>query len=100
MRKIKQTVIYYQQKKNEINEHSISLINSLIEQLEKQKYVIKGVFVDQYNDRSEFYSLINTSLKNIRIIFISSPLDKFDQILLDEVARVSNLYIIYKPEIQ
>ncbi|MEK5433022.1 hypothetical protein MKY88_19505 [Lysinibacillus sp. FSL R7-0073] len=95
--RIENIVIYYQQKKDEINKQSIAFIKSLIIQLEKQ-YVIKGVFIDQYNDRSEFYNFINTSPKNISVIFISLPLDKFDQTLLDEVAKVGNLYITYNSE--
>ncbi|PEZ76352.1 hypothetical protein [Bacillus sp. AFS017274] len=92
---MKNTVIYYQQKENEANEESITYIEGLIKQLEKH-YIIKGVFIDCYNDRSELYNFINTSPKNTVLIFNSTPLDTFDQRLLDEVARTGDLHIDFK----
>ncbi|MEF2097314.1 hypothetical protein V3595_22095 [Bacillus sp. CFBP9009] len=92
---MKNTVIYYQQKENEANEDSITYIDGVIKQLEKH-YIIKGVFIDRYNDRSELYNFINTSPKDTVLIFNSTPLDTFDQILLDEVARTGDLHIDFK----
>lgn len=88
---MKNALIYHRSKKYETNEDSITYVKNLIKQL-KQHYVIRGVFVDSYNDRSEFYNLINGSLGSIDVVFINNSLiDEFDRKLLDELARAEGI---------
>lgn len=86
-------VIYYCQSKEENSEISISYVNELIKDLEKQ-CAIKGVFVDNYNERTEFYNLINNSLDSIDLIYINNEvLDEFDRKLLEQVAKAEGIFI-------
>jgi pantothenate kinase len=88
-------VIYYQTKETEKTEEAIEFINNLIQQLETN-YVIKGVFIDNLNERNEFYELLNSPLNEIDIIFLEKPLeDEFDKKLLFEVAKMENIHIKY-----
>lgn len=86
-------MIYYCQSKGEDSKSSINYVDELIKELE-QHYLIKGVFIDNYNERSEFYTLINNSLSTIDLIYIyNNVLDEFDQKLLDQVAKTENIFV-------
>ncbi|MCZ0754538.1 hypothetical protein [Anoxybacillus sp. J5B_2022] len=91
--------IYYQMKVNQKIEEVIAFINDFIRQLETDN-VIKGVFIDQYAERSEFYELLHSSSNKIDIIFLEKPLeDEFDEKLLLEIAKIENIQIKYFSEL-
>jgi len=94
-KQVANAVIYYQQKESESIEEAISYINYLIKFMELH-HDIKGVFVDSFGSRSEFYDFLNTSLNNVDIIVLEESLnDEFDDKLLTEVARAENIRIDY-----
>ncbi|MBB5323455.1 DUF1009 family protein [Anoxybacillus tepidamans] len=91
--------IYYQMKENQKIEEVIAFINDFIRQLETD-HVIKGVFIDQHAERSEFYELLHSASSKMDIIVLEKPLeDEFDEKLLLEVAKIENIQIKYFSEL-
>ncbi|WP_066325911.1 hypothetical protein [Anoxybacteroides amylolyticum] len=91
--------IYYQMKENQQIEEAIEIINVFIRQL-KTEHVIKGVFIDQYGERNEFYELLHSASSKINILFLEKPLeDEFDKKLLLAVAKTENVQVRYFGEL-
>ncbi|XKH52000.1 hypothetical protein LG275_13770 (plasmid) [Chryseomicrobium palamuruense] len=84
-------LIYYRQEKEEDIQNAIDYVNEVINKIEKNS-LIKGVFVDSYNERTEFDNLINNSLDNIDLIYLNIDiLDEFDENLLNQIARADRI---------
>lgn len=91
--------IYYRLNKVESIKVVVDYIKKLIRKLEDQ-HVIKGVFIDQHNDRNEFNKLISSPLSQIEFIYLNERIeDEFDNQLLNELFRGEQFKIILFNEI-
>jgi len=89
-RRLEKALIYYQSQKNEHIEQIIKNINILIAKLEFN-YSIKGVFIDNYNERTELTELLSLDLTNIDLLITNrSLIDEFDRQLIIELSRSEN----------
>ncbi|HDR7276606.1 TPA: hypothetical protein QCX06_004188 [Bacillus paranthracis] len=88
-------VIYYQQKQNEPTEQAIHYINTLIKRLENH-FFIKGVYIDQFENRNEFIDLLQSPLSEINYIYLEQEItDEFDKQMLNELSKTENFKIKY-----
>lgn len=88
-------IIYYCLNENETNNQAIEEIQKLISKLEN-KHIIKGVFIDSYNERHELTELLNSCLSNIDFLYLNKKIiDEFDFQLITELARNENFKIEY-----
>ncbi|MDG4655553.1 hypothetical protein P6P90_04785 [Ectobacillus antri] len=88
-------VIYYQQKQNESTEKAIHYINTLIKKLEN-RFVIKGVYIDRFENRNEFVDLLQSPLSEIDYIYLEQEItDEFDKQMLNELSKAENFKIKY-----
>jgi hypothetical protein len=87
--------VYYQLTHEETIEQAIENVNKLIHCLES-RYVIRGVFLDSFNERSELHELINSYIPKIDILYLNKPIsDDFDHQLIYELARTDKFEIKY-----
>ncbi|GGJ59942.1 TPP-dependent 2-oxoacid decarboxylase [Anoxybacillus voinovskiensis] len=90
--------IYYQMKEKQQTEEAIEIINRFIRQLQTE-HVIKGVFIDRYAERNEFYELLHSASSKINILFLEKPVeDEFDKKLLLAVIQTENIQVKYFSE--
>jgi hypothetical protein len=90
---VENVVIYYRLKKNEKIETVVEQINILIHQLEKH-HLIKGVFIDEYEDRTEFNEMVSYPLSEIDYIVMGNLIeDEFDNLLINELSKSENFNI-------
>ncbi|WP_421085621.1 hypothetical protein ACN5XJ_26585 (plasmid) [Priestia sp. MF3] len=87
------TLIYYQSEKNENIDQIVEIINMRIKSLEPS-HVIKGVFIDSFEERKELTELFNIHLINIDLLIVNKPVkDEFDRKLIIELARTEGFKI-------
>ena len=87
------TLIYYQSKKNENIDQIIEIINMKIKALEPS-HVIKGVFIDGFEERKELNELLNVHLVSIDLLIVNKAVkDEFDRKLIIELARTEGFKI-------
>lgn len=88
-------VIYLRQKEMESTENLLSSADTYISKL-KQKYIIKNVLFESYNDTSQLDNFINSTPKNIDV-FIMDYLfkDEFNLTVLNEISKLENFRIEY-----
>lgn len=88
-------VIYLRQKEMESTENLLSSADTYISKL-KQKYIIKNVLFESYNDTSQLDNFINSTPKNIDV-FIMHYLfkDEFNLTVLNEISKLENFRIEY-----
>ncbi|MEH6949627.1 hypothetical protein V7068_21820 [Bacillus sp. JJ634] len=92
---MKNLVVYYQLKQNESYDIAVENIESVINNL-KAKYIIKGVFVDSFENQSELFELLQKPLSEIDYILMESePADEFTWQLLNELSRTENFEVKY-----
>lgn len=88
-------VIYYHQNQDERFEQAVENINKLIKQIETQ-HVIKGVFLDSFNERNELVELINSPLSEIDYLFLNKIIeDEFDKQLISELSKTEDFELIF-----
>lgn len=88
-------VIYYQKKECENTDHAVQYVNELIDKLEKH-HSVKGVFLDEYDSKSELIELFNSSLSLIDYVYIEESFnDNFDNDLINQLAKAENFKIKY-----
>jgi DUF1009 family protein len=91
---VSNVVIYYNCGQGESIEKAVSRVNELIQYLETH-HVIKGVFLDNFNDSNELMDLLNSPLTEIDIIYIDKPIDnEFDNELINQLSRTEQFEII------
>lgn len=85
-------------KEKQQTEEAIEFINRFILQLQTE-HVIKGVFIDRYAERNEFYELLHSVSSKINILFLEKPVeDEFDKKLLLAVIQTENIQVKYFSE--
>lgn len=98
MERVKQVAnvaIYYQTNKEESTEQAVLHINELIKQLETH-HVIKGVFLDTFNQSIELMELLNSPLSELDYIYLNKPLEnEFDNVLIIQLTRTEQFEIRY-----
>ncbi|MED3653984.1 hypothetical protein P4489_06530 [Heyndrickxia sporothermodurans] len=87
--------IYYQKNKEESTEQAVLHVNELIQQLETH-HVIKGVFLDTFNQSIELMELLNSPLSELDYIYLNKPLEnEFDNELINQLTRTEQFEIRY-----
>jgi len=98
MERVKQVAnvaIYYQKNKEESTEQAVLHVNELIQQLETH-HVIKGVFLDTFNQSIELMELLNSPLSELDYIYLNKPLEnEFDNELINQLTRTEQFEIRY-----
>ncbi|KMY44030.1 hypothetical protein AC622_07005 [Bacillus sp. FJAT-27916] len=91
--------IYYQKYEEQDTEQAVFKVNKLIKRLETL-HVIKGVFLDNYNESSELLELLNSSLSDLDYLFLNKPLEnEFDSQLFDQLSKTEKFEIKYFNEV-
>ncbi|MCY8491013.1 hypothetical protein [Bacillus atrophaeus] len=92
---MKYIVIYYRRKKEESVEKSVENINKLINNF-GTSHTIKGVFLDDHNDRNQFNELLNFPLKDIDILYTNHYFDdEFDYQLIKQISKAEQFNVKY-----
>ncbi|UHA60910.1 hypothetical protein KDJ21_004180 [Metabacillus litoralis] len=87
--------IYYQKNKEESTEQAVLHVNELIQQLETH-HVIKGIFLDTFNQSIELMELLNSPLSELDYIYLNKPLEnEFDNELINQLTRTEKFEIRY-----
>jgi len=98
MERVKQVAnvaIYYQKNKEESTEQAVLHVNELIQQLETH-HVIKGIFLDTFNQSIELMELLNSPLSELDYIYLNKPLEnEFDNELINQLTRTEKFEIRY-----
>ncbi|GLB58646.1 hypothetical protein [Cytobacillus sp. NCCP-133] len=88
-------VIYYNCEQGESTEQAVLRVNELIQFLETH-HIIKGVFLDIYNEGTELMELLNSPLSEIDMIYINKDIDnEFDKALIIQLSRAEQFEIKY-----
>ncbi|ATH94645.1 hypothetical protein [Bacillus glycinifermentans] len=88
-------VIYYRRKKEESVEKSVENVNKLIQYFENF-YTIKGIFLDDHDDRNQFNELLNFPLKEIDILYTNHYFDdEFDNQLINQLSKAEHFSVKY-----
>ena len=94
MKQVANVAIYYQQLKEEDLAQAVDNVIRLIQQLETL-HVIKGVFLDNFNESTELMDLLNSPLSEIDIIYINKPIiNEFDNALISQLSRTEKFQIM------
>lgn len=95
VKRVANVAIYYQKNKEESTEQAVLHVNELIQQLETH-HVIKGVFLDTFNQSIELMELLNSPLSELDYIYLNKPLEnEFDNELINQLTRTEQFEIRY-----
>ena len=92
--------IYYRQEEYENIDKSVKKVKKIIEKVEKTHNII-GVFLDSFNDRTEFNELLNSPMNELDILYVNHFFeDEFDRELLFQLSKAEQFAVHYIEEIE